>query len=369
MGRPPEHLLPRLRGLSLLNDRSVIGHVPVLRPDWRVAADRAIPHSMVLPARHLRPLVARTAALIGAVARTGALVGVVAAAMAAAPSCSPVQARAKTEFWLEAAPDPQIEVDPPETLPRDATDVVLEGLVVGHGPAFSSVADYTLELLQDQGQTTYLHYSMGAGQRIPLERGQLTRVALYQRRSDDGSVARALLVEAYRPGALIHERQPVGIIQVDGLIARAQLPRPLRQLQLHDEIVYQTAERVRSNCSRAVAHRGFTTELDSALSDPDKHRDVWTPGVKLTLKDAINRYDVLLIDNREVIATDCPDQARRVWFWSAVYVAPPPGTAQLLTDVEPAAKASEGNSVPLPTAATPSTEVKPTKKKPVKLKN
>ncbi|MBI5609559.1 MAG: hypothetical protein HY902_11860, partial [Deltaproteobacteria bacterium] len=53
-------------------------------------------------------------------------------ALAVAPhvglsGCSPVQQRARTEFWLEALADPVLEVEPAARLPADASALSEEG--------------------------------------------------------------------------------------------------------------------------------------------------------------------------------------------------------------------------------------------------
>ncbi len=267
-------------------------------------------------------------------------------------ACSPVYHRAHTDFWLEALPEPVLEVDPPSRLPADASELDAQGLVVNHGPSFDSPTDYTLEILSDTGDTLFLHYSLGTGQRIDVERGELVRVVLWQRRSEGGPPLRSLLLEAYRAGDLLHRRLPVVIVQVNGMIPKKILPELLRHVVPNDEVTYQTSERVKGTCTRSLLRRAFASDADLAASGDGQAPEMWPPGAKVERHDDLDRYTVQFIDNREIVATDCADQQRRLWAWSATYVAPPPGTAQnlklLLTKLPDVPEA-----IALPLPATP----------------
>ncbi len=269
-------------------------------------------------------------------------------------SCSPVQQRARTDFWLEALADPVLEVDPAARLPADATGLDAEGLVVNHGPSFDSPTDYTLEILGDAGDTLFVHYSLGAGQRIGVERGELVRVVLWQHKSEGGPPLRALMLEAYRAGDLLHRRVPVAIVQVNGLISKKLLPEPLRHVVPHDEVTYQTSERLKSTCARSLMRRGFASDADLAASGDGAAPKTWPPGAKSLFSDEIDRFEVNFVDNRELIASDCPDQHKRLWAWTALYVAPPPGTKQNLHNLLIHAPVGAAQMT-LPTAPTPTT--------------
>lgn len=279
--------------------------------------------------------------------------------------CSPTQQRARTEFWLEALADPVLEVEPAARLPADASELSEEGLVVNHGPSFDSPTDYTLEVLSDAGETLYLHYSLGAGQRMGVDRGELVHLVLWQHRGESGPPLRALMLEAYRAGDLLHRRLPVAIVQVNGLLPKKLLPEPLRHVVPHDEVTYQTVERMKATCTRSLMRRGFASDADLAASGDGAAPKTWPPGAKTLLSDEIDRYDVNFVDNRELIASDCPDQHKRLWAWTALYVAPPPGTKQNLHNLLIKAPI-DGEQLTLPTTPTPT--VPPSRVTPVPAK-
>ena len=282
------------------------------------------------------------------------------AVVASLLGCSGKQEAIRTEFWLEALADPILEVDPPALLSLDVTAVTLQGVLVDHRVAFETVADYSLELLSDDGATTVLHYAVGAGRRIPVERGEMVWLTLWQQRKPPQKSVRALKVEVWRPGDFLLARRLLALLQAADLIPEAQLPTELRRIVPGTEISYQTAERIGGSCGRSVVHRQFEQALlDGDGPSKDQTRKPLPPGSRLTIDQARDRYDLLLLDNREVIGGDCPHELDSYWAWSALYVPPPRGTKQLLAIQPEATDAGPANALALPAEASAATAHQP----------
>ena len=242
--------------------------------------------------------------------------------------CSGKQETNRSEFWLDAVPDPQIQLDPPLLLAGEVTQVALRGVLVDHRPAFETVADYSLEIMNDDGETSVLHYAVGGGRRIPVERGEMVWVTVWQKRRPPQSAVRALRVEVWRPGDFLKGKRLLAMVQSNELIPEASVPSELRRLGPGTEVSYQTAERVGGTCVRAVVHRLFEqTSADNAgAPQSSAARRTLPPGSRLTVQEGLDRFELLLIDHREVIGGDCPQELSNYWAWSAVYQPPPAGT-------------------------------------------
>lgn len=259
--------------------------------------------------------------------RCRALLALLALLIAVLAGCAGKQQTSRSEFWLEAAADPQIQLDPPLLLAGEVTQVALRGVLVDHRAAFETVADYSLEVMDDDGVTTVIHYALGAGRRIPVERGELVWVTVWQRRRAPLGAVRALRVEVWRPSDLIRGRRLLAMVQANELIPEAAVPAELRRVGPSNEIGYQTAERIGGACVRAVVHRQFEQNAgDAAGPQSNVARRTLPAGARFEVREGIDAFDLLLIDHREVIGGDCPDELGSYWAWSAVYVPPPPGT-------------------------------------------
>lgn len=242
--------------------------------------------------------------------------------------CSGKQETNRSEFWLDAVPDPQIQLDPPLLLAGEVTQVALRGVLVDHRAAFETVADYSLEIMNDDGETSVLHYAVGGGRRIPVERGELVWVTVWQKRRPPQSAVRALRVEVWRPGDFLKGRRLLAMVQANELVPEASVPGELRRLGPSTEVSYQTAERVGGTCVRAVVHRQFeqTTVDNAGAPQGSAARRTLPPGSRLVVAEGIDQFELLLIDHREVIGGDCPHDLSTYWAWSAVYQPPPVGT-------------------------------------------
>lgn len=277
-------------------------------------------------------------------------------------SCSGKQTTIRTEFWLEALADPILEVDPPQLLAEDVSTVTLQGVLVDHRVAFETVADYSLELLSDDGATTVLHYAVGAGRRIPVERGEMVWLTLWQKRMPPQKDVRALKVEVWRPGDFLLSRRLLAIVQAEDLVPEARVPAELRRIAPGTEISYQTAERIGGACGRSVVHRQFEqTLLDGDAPTNALARRPLPPGSRFHVDQAQDRYDLLLMDNREVIGGDCPHELDSYWAWSAIYVPPPAGTKQAVAVRPEEDGAGPANAIALPSEPTGATEDKAAK--------
>jgi hypothetical protein len=237
--------------------------------------------------------------------------------------CTATRQQVQSTFWLEAPADPLLLIEPPALLAADVTELVLQGVVTRHQPAFETVADHSLELLRDDGETIELHYSAGMQQRAPVERGQLVRVRLWQSVQPPLPPLRAWMIEVWQPDADGAAQLPAMVVQINQLIPPERLPAPLRRLLPTDSLVYQAAERLRDSCQRAVAHRAFVIELDDTELALQRNDVDLLPGMRIEMGVGSERMDVLLLDNRELLQTDCADQLPSLWAFSAV-AAPEP---------------------------------------------
>lgn len=275
------------------------------------------------------------------------------------PSCAGKRTELHTEFWLEAVADPILELDPPALLAADVTSITLQGVLVDHRVAFETVADYSLELLSDDGATTLLHYAIGAGRRIPVERGELVWLTLWQKRVPPQRAVRALKVEVWRPGDFLLSRRLLAIVQASDLIGDTAIPKELQRIVPGTEVSYQTAERIGGACGRSVVHRQFEQSLLEGVAPADgQGRKTMPPGSRFPLDQARDRYDLLLLDNREVIGGDCPRDLDSYWAWSAVYVPPPAGTKGQVA-VQPEAGAGPANAIAAAADTTSATAAEP----------
>jgi hypothetical protein len=259
----------------------------------------------------------------------GLVLGAMAALLACGIlGCSGKQQTNRSEFWLDAVPDPQIQLDPSLLLAGEVTQVTLRGVLVDHRVAFETVADYSLEIMNDDGETSVLHYAVGGGQRIPVERGEMVWVTVWQKRRPPQSAVRALRVEVWRPADFLKGRRLLAMVQANELVPEASVPAELRRLGPSTEVSYQTAERVGGTCVRAVVHRQFEQTTADTVGAPQGSaaRRTLPPGSRLTVLEGLDRFELLLIDHREVIGGDCPQELSSYWAWSAVYQPPPAGT-------------------------------------------
>jgi len=265
----------------------------------------------------------------------------------------------RTEFWLEAAADPEIAIDPPAALPTDATLAMRrwEGVVVDHRPA-EGVGRFEIDLLVNQGgqgTAVTLRYSVGLGRRLPVERTRLVEVRVWQDRQPPAAPVRALAVINRSPTLMLRDGAPIAIVQANGLIPGAEVPAALRRITQTDEVAYQSADRTAGDCLTLAVHRRFSVPADDrdrlASRDPMRY-----PGTRLQVADRAHRFDVLLGDHREVLSSECPDAIPAYWVWSAVIVPPPASTRARLEAIAPSDDGDDGAagnvSIALPATAT-----------------
>lgn len=251
-------------------------------------------------------------------------------AIAISWACTAEKKVYRTDFWLEAAADPVLQVEPASALPGDATlaTLNLKGVVVNHGRLVAGAGDYALDLLVDdgqQGQAVTLRYNLGLGRRIPVERAALVQIKLWQVREPPAGPVRAMQVLALSSAALGRRQIPAVVVQANGLIPADALPVALRGIALHDEVAYQSADRPGGDCLRAAVHRQFLVSAAVSQKGLARAAVAHSPGSRLSLAAGPDRYDVLLGDNREILSSECANSVSQYFVWTAVWSPPPPG--------------------------------------------
>ena len=266
----------------------------------------------------------------------------------------------RTDFWLEAAPDPVLQVDPEAALPAEASMATLNvtGVVVNHAKLAAGDGDFAIDLLVDdgqQGKAVTLRYNLGLNRRIAVERATLVQLELWQSRDAPAGPVRAMLMHALSSGVFGRRQVPVVVLQANGLIPVERLPAALRQIEQDEEIAYQSADRGGGDCLKAAAHRWFRIDATPGSAEPaaqSRH----PPGARITMTDRRDRFDVLLGDNRETLASECPDTLAQYCVWSAVWTPPPAGTRVNPQDlIGLRLNVGAANALPLPVGATPVT--------------
>lgn len=248
-----------------------------------------------------------------------------AAGGAGSAACSAPPRTVRTEFWQEAPADPVIELDRPELLAADATEITLEirGVVIAHRPQTAGVGEWVLDLLVvdgDDGKAVSLSYTLAGGRRIPVEKTWLIRAVLQQFRDPPARPVRALYMEALVAPNSLRRNFPVAVVQANGLLAANLVPRALQAIAPADEVVYQSTVRLEGQCVRSAAHRSFRVQADAARDQPTQ------PGSRLRLGSGADVFDVQLGDNRQVLSSDCSDLANDYWVFSATRTSNPLGT-------------------------------------------
>ena len=270
------------------------------------------------------------------------------------PQCAAPERTVRTEFWQEAPQDPHIDVEPASLLPMDATSTVLEirGVVINHRRQTAGTGEFVLDLLVDTGdygKAISLAYSVGENRKIAVDRGTLVRIVLLQEHLGPARPVRALLVESVISRTFLRRPVALAIVQANGLLPPALLPKALRAIQPGEEVLYRSAARLEGECVRSAAHREFR------ITDPNLRDVAPFPGARVRMTADADNYDIVLGDNREILGTDCADLVPSYWVFSALVVPPPAGTRIRKGDLSGAQTSASPNAIlslpPTPTTA------------------
>lgn len=250
--------------------------------------------------------------------------------LAVGSACSSAATRSAADFWSDAEPDPVLDFDPPLQLPATATTFVddFDAVVADQGPSRVAGADFTLDMRTPAGDKIALHYRIGGQRSVPVQRGDKVHLTTWHRVAVSHDVmARGLAItvqQAGTPGGKI-----VALVDTQGVVPPTRLPASLAAIRPTDTAAWQTSERVDNECDVALLHQKFNLGTDPGKAPAEPR--LLPPGARVHVTDGGTTYDLVLLDNRRVIATTCVPEPAAWWGWAAVLVtedgkpgAPPP---------------------------------------------
>jgi hypothetical protein len=230
-------------------------------------------------------------------------------------------------FWVEAARS-TVRFEPALPLPEEGTVTVWTSRVVivdNSAPRRLGMPhDYSMELLPIDGaafgKPMALHYRIGGRRRIPLERGQLGRLTVWQKRLEGSEQpAQAIVLETWQKLQAVDQKPVLAVIDVLGLVPRTLLPPALQRIEPGLEVVYQASERPSGECYRAVIHRQFAIGAPSPDAEiPGQQARLASPGERLVVADLQAHWDVVLLDHRQTSQSTCAGDVAEWWSWAAI---------------------------------------------------
>lgn len=259
-------------------------------------------------------------------------------------ACGSTQPRAAIDFWSEAEPDPIVTLEPARKLPKDATSLTedLEAVVVEQGPGRLAGSDYTMDLRTPAGDRLALHYRLGGRRSIPVKQGESVRISSWHRVGAFHELfPLGLVVTANRQGVV-----PLAVMDAQDSVPLDRLPKSLTTLKPTDLMAWQNSERLRNECHLAVIHQQFSIGADPAAARKSAAPPrLLPPGGRIRLWDGTVTYDVVVLDNRQILNTTCVPKPTAWYGWSAIWM--PDKGPPILSETPPAPK------LPAPKPAAP----------------
>lgn len=242
----------------------------------------------------------------------------------ALPACAASGVRSDTDFWSMAEPEPKWDFEPPRDLPTSATLVFdeFDAIVSAQSAGRVSGADFSLLLKSIDGTARLLHYRLGGGRSLPLKSGDHVHLMEWRRwgpllptgkRDMDG---RGMVVTAMWGGPE-EAPTPVAVINVRSTVPANAMPEVLHRIVASDAQAWQTAERTTTDCYLAESHHPFI--VGEAPRGRRVKPPMAPPGGRVRLWDGEATYEVVLLDNRRVLQTDCVPEPLPWWGWAALW--------------------------------------------------
>ena len=279
---------------------------------------------------------------------------------------SPGEVRARLEFH---GAESGIAVSIPGVIARaDAA-----GRVVDLTPSALAGFLHRLELERDDGTRVSLHYRLGDSERLPIVVGENVRLRVYRRRhaDDDGEDSGMLVWQRLASdartldGTASRLERLVVLAESRSVIEGTELPEALRAIAVTDAAVYHETGVTKADCEETIAHCWFRLGRASSIetvigrgNDLDPRQVA--PGSKVFVRSGGQRYQVLMVENRQTVNSACRVASEPSWSWVATLQDQAPvggerGTPPVVgvrPSTAPGPKASS-DGAPTPTPITP----------------
>ena len=106
------------------------------------------------------------------------------------------------------------------------------------------------------------------------------------------------------------------------VIGSADLPEALRAIAVTDTAVYHETDVTKADCEETVAHCWFRMGRAGSIESVTGRRNDLdprqvAPGSHVMLRSGTNRYDVLMVENRQTLSSGCRVPSEPAWSWVA----------------------------------------------------
>lgn len=247
---------------------------------------------------------------------------------AAVAGCSGPERASAGGFWARALPTTRVSLEPPPAL--GAPGVVARHEIVGvariHVRRPAGGPPSVLHIERADGTRVLLSYDIGAGRALPIDVGDNVRVrVLIRRHAEDDGEDVGLVVWLRQPTSGPGEglEQMVVAVEQRRLLEDEGVPATLRAIAPTQMPVYYTAGRFGQDCDETRQHSWFRFGRAGWLREVAGQRHpldprLVAPGGRVDVSDGTDRFDVLLIDNRQTTQSACRVPTEPSWNWAAI---------------------------------------------------